>query len=149
MGNEGLINDQFIETSPGVFTHRSRVGSMGPQVGKPNQLDGPPSPDKVQEGIRKSVGKRPGHLLADRQPKPKRLGPYKLRRVTITAYRHNALDDHDNARQGYKYFVDAVARAMKLDDRNIDWRFAEVIIPRDQTQVTTVMVEDIESDIPD
>lgn len=126
------VPDGYIETSPGVFCHRSRLpGSLAP--GQPQ-----PAPGGSLVGLgEKPERSRDGSASSDRRVRERKPrdgsvagcpgGPPRVR-VTLTVMTRRLMDSHDNLAASCKPLVDAIAAEFGVPDDHpgIRWDYRQI-----------------------
>ena len=130
------IPASYVETSPGVWCHPSRVCRV--EAGQPEPNGGPalerqaPAPEGGGSGVGTRVVKR-------------RVGTVRPSQVvvvvvTLIAMLRREFDAHDNLRASLKPLVDAIAASLGVpdNDRRVRWQYAQARTAGEPRVVVTV-----------
>ena len=122
MNRPAGIPPSYVETSPGIWCHPSRVCRVA--AGQP-EPDGGAALDRqapASEGGATRVGARD---RGERQRPVPAAGPAVV--VTLLALLRREFDEHDNLRASLKPLVDAIAGSLAVqdNDRRVRWQYAQ------------------------
>ena len=112
----------YVETSPGVWCHPSRVRRM--ETGQP-EPDCGPALDR-EAPAPQSGSTRLGASRAGKRGRPvQAAGPAVV--VTLLAMLRREFDEHDNLRASLKPLVDAIAGTLGVpdNDKRVRWQYAQ------------------------
>lgn len=135
MNRPAGIPASYVETSPGVWCHPSRVGRM--EAGQPEPNGGPTLERQASAPEGGSVGLGTGDRSKRHRPVEAQ-GPVVV--VTMLALLRREFDAHDNLRAALKPLVDAIAGSLGVpdNDRRVRWQYAQARTAGEPRVVVTV-----------